>query len=258
VHVWSTNLLSTNPSDWFVRQPDIIATQCHLSFEAAPHSIYTLSTTSGQSKGKTVPPASAAMVLPYTDDFESYAVGVMPNLPKYLSAMEGAFEVEKCVGGRSGKCVQQEIATAPITWKNRAVNEPLAVLGDPAWTNYKISVDALLQQSGSVELIGRIKTVLRPTGVQGYHLQISDTGKWSLFREDSATAMTTLASGVVSFPLKSWHSLSLTFFGPSMSVLIDGKIVGSATDTTYQAGNGGIATSKWNAAQFDNLSVTTK
>jgi hypothetical protein len=171
--------------------------------------------------------------------------------------MEGAFEVEKCAGGRSGKCVQQEIATAPITWKNRAVNNPLAVLGDPGWTNYTISVDALLQQPGSVELIGRIKTVLRPTGIQGYRLQISDTGGWSLFREDSATATTPLASGVVSFPLRSWHTLSLTFTGSSITALVDGKLVGSATDTTYPAGNAGIATSKWNSAQFDNLSVST-
>ena len=51
------------------------------------------------------------------------------------------------------------------------------------WAVTGEDVDALLPQSGSVELIGRIKTVLRPTGVQGYHLQVSDTGAWSLFRE---------------------------------------------------------------------------
>ncbi len=253
VHVWATQLGSTTPSDWFVPQPDIIPSGCELSLTAAPNALYTLSTTSGQSKGTSTPPPSGTMALPYSDDFESYAVGAMPNIPKYLSAMEGAFEAEPCAGGRSGTCVQQEIGTAPLTWKNKAVNDPLAVLGDPGWTDYTISVDALLQHSGSVDLIGRIKSVLRPVGVQGYHLRISDTGAWSLFREDSATATTPLASGTASFPLGSWHTLSLAFAGSKVSATIDGKAVGSATDATYPSGNVGITASKWNDAQFDNL-----
>jgi hypothetical protein len=253
VHVWATNLASTTPSDWFVPQPDIIPSGCELSLTAAPNSLYTLSTTSGQSKGTSNPPPAGTMALPYSDDFESYTVGAMPNLPKYLSAMEGAFEAEHCAGGRSGTCVQQEVGTAPLTWKNKAVNDPLAVLGDPGWTDYTISVDSLLQHSGTVDLIGRIKSVIRGVGVQGYHLRISDTGAWSLFREDSATATTPLASGTASFPLDSWHTLSLAFSGSHISAAIDGKAVGSATDATYPSGNVGISASKWNDAQFDNL-----
>ena len=44
------------------------------------NSIYTLSTTTGQKKGAHPPPPPvAAFPLPYKDDFESYAAGVIPN-----------------------------------------------------------------------------------------------------------------------------------------------------------------------------------
>ncbi len=114
IHVWATDMSARTPSAWFIQQPDIVPSDCGYSFAALPNHVYTLTTTTGQRKGATTPPPNALLGLPYADDFESYTVGAMPNIPKYFSTVQGAFEVENCLGGRGGKCLEQEITIAPI------------------------------------------------------------------------------------------------------------------------------------------------
>ncbi len=258
VHVWATDLAALTTSGWFIEQPDVTPTDCAFSFTAQPNHVYTLTTTSGQGKGTTTPPAQSEMPLPTTDNFESYTIGAMPNIPKYFSAIEGAFEVENCAGGRTGKCLQQEITAAPIPWGSAASPDPVTIVGDPRWGDYHASVDALLQQPGSVDLIGRITSQnQRGGGVEGYHLRASDTGAWSLFAEDAQMNDTMLASGTVSFQLGSWHTLALDFSGTTITASYDGATLGTVTDQTYATGNAGLSVSQWNDAQFDNFAATT-
>jgi hypothetical protein len=265
VHVWASNFGSGSTSaDWFVKQPDITPTGCTFAFTAQPNYIYTFTSTTGQAKGSTTPPASAAMGIPYTDNFESYTVDAMPNIPKYFSTVEGAFEVENCVGGRTGQCLQQEIVAAPVPWGGLPTTlNPVTIVGDPGWTNYKVSVDALLQAAGSVDLIGRISQQLEFAGaVEGYHLIITDTGAWTLATQsgnDNAKTMsnTTLASGTTTFGTGTWHTLSLDFNAGKIVAALDGTPLATITDSTYATGNAGLSTSQWNNAQFDNFSVTT-
>ena len=73
--------------------------------------------------------------------------------------MQGAFEVEPCAGGRSGQCVQQQAATEPIEWDNNA--NPYTIGGNLSWANYTVSADALMEQAGSVQLLGRVGTQQR-------------------------------------------------------------------------------------------------
>jgi hypothetical protein len=258
VHVWATDLASLSPSQWFVRQADVAASGCGFAFTAEPNHVYTLTTTSGQGKGATRPPLPAALELPYSEDFETYSVGSMPNIPKYFSTVEGAFEVENCVGGRDGKCLEQEIATAPIPWGSAASPNPVTFVGDPGWVDYRVSVDALLQESGFVDLIGRVTGQNQKSGaVMGYHLQMADSGAWTLFAEDAMQNDTALSSGTATFGLNAWHTLALDFHGTTVDALVDGASIGAVTDTTYSAGNAAMAVSKWNNAQFDNFSVTS-
>jgi hypothetical protein len=254
-------MVSSKTSDWFIRQPDIVPSGCQFTFTAQPKYLYTFSSTGGQGKGDATPPASKAMPLPYADDFESYTVGAMPNIPKYMSAMQGAFEVEKCVGGRSGQCVQQELNAEPTGWidNGTVVPDPVTIGGDPGWTNYKVSVDALLQQAGSVDLIGRIVSQSEDAGgVEGYHLIVSDTGAWTLASQDARMSNSRLASGTVTVGTGSWHTLALSFQGSTIVAQIDGTTVATTTNGTYAKGNVGLSTSKWNNAQFDNLSITAQ
>ncbi len=258
VHVWSTDLSSLTTDGWFIEQPDVTPVDCAFSFTALPNHLYTLTTTSGQGKGATTPPAPGPLPLPYADDFDGYTVGAMPNIPKYFSTVEGAFEVENCAAGRAGQCLQQEILTSPIGWGSAALPKPVTLVGDPSWANYRASVDILLQESGSVDLVGRVFAQnQRGGGVEGYHLRVSDAGSWSLLTEDASANDTTLASGTIAFSVGSWHTLALDFSGAEITAFFDGSTLAAVSDATYGSGNVALSASQWNNAQFDNFQVAT-
>ncbi len=257
IHVWSTDMAARTSSAWFIQQPDILPVDCGYSLTALPNHLYTLTTTRGQGKGVTAPPASAPLSMPYSDDFESYTVGAMPNIAKYFSTVQGAFEVENCAGGRAGKCLEQEITVAPIKWGSVASLDPLTMVGDPGWTDYRVSTDALLEQSGWLELMGRIAAQTQSTGaVQGYHLRIDDAGTWTLFTQDAQMNNATLSTGSLATPLNSWHTLALDFKGTSVTALFDNTPLATITDSTYATGNAGLGVKQWINAQFDNFTVT--
>jgi hypothetical protein len=252
-------MAARTPSSWFIQQPDIVPVDCGYSFTALPNHVYTLTTTTGQHKGVTTPPSTVSLSLPYADDFESYTVGAMPNIPKYFSTVQGAFEVENCLGGRAGKCLEQEISIAPTKWGSVGSPHPLTIVGDPGWKDYRVSIDVLLEQNGWLELMGRITAQNQSGGgVQGYHLQIADSGAWTLFTQDANMNNTPLATGSVTFALNSWHTLALDFNGTTVTALYDNTPLATVTDSTYSVGNVGLGVKQWDRAQFDNFVVAAQ
>lgn len=256
VHVWSTNLTSSSPSDYFVREQDLVPSNGAYALTVQPGFVYSLTTTRRQRKGTTTAPASAIMRLPFHEDFERYPPG---HLARYFSDISGAFETARCEGGRRGMCYRQVITTQPIAWTHGSPIAPITLCGDPRWQNYQVSADVLLEQAGYVELIGNLTSQIRLAGAAtGYHLRITDTGQWTLFREDSTLTVltdTTLASGTVPFGLNEWHQLSLSLHNGTIQAYIDRQLVATASDTTYTSGQIGLLVSKWINAQFDNVSV---
>jgi hypothetical protein len=219
-----------------------------------PGYIYSLTTTSGQGKGTAASPASGSLPLPYADNFDTDTAG---QQPRYLAQQQGAFEVEPCAGGRSGQCVQQQSPAKPVEWDSNA--NPYTMGGNLGWRNYTVSADALMEQAGSAQLLGRVGTQRSETvaDIDDYYLQLSNTGTWSVVRNSSSGKLTILASGTVTAPgLNTWHILALTFNGSSITAAVDGKAVGSVTDSTYNSGMIGLGTSGYQTDQFDNLSVT--
>ncbi|GGS91407.1 ricin-type beta-trefoil lectin domain protein [Streptomyces cinerochromogenes] len=254
VHVWSTDVRSNNTSDHFVHATDITPSGGAFSLTVQPGRVYTLTTTTGQGKGTATGPARGTFGLPYSDSFDSYATGTEA---KYLMDWQGAFEVAGCGGGRSGKCVRQMSPQKPITWD--VLSDPHALLGDVGWSNYTVSSDVLLEQSGYAELIGRANAQdYSSTGqLNAYHLRVSDTGAWSIQRSNTNGNVTTLAQGTTAaLGTNRWHTLGLTFSGSSITAVIDDTKVGSVNDNTYAGGQVGYATSQTETAQFDNLSLT--
>ena len=79
------------------------------------------------------------MSLPYSDSFNSDAVGTEA---KYLMDWQGAFKVAGCGGGRTGECVRQMSAQAPITWD--PLTDPHALPATER-SNYTVSSDVLLE-----------------------------------------------------------------------------------------------------------------
>ncbi len=254
VHVWSTRAGSNSTGDSFVHAADLTPSGGTFTLTLQPGFVYTLSTTTGQGKGTAAGSASAALPLPYTDGFDGYAVGAEA---RYLQDQQGAFEVAACAAGRAGRCVRQMSPRAPITWD--ALSDPYALIGDLGWSNYKVSSDVLLEQAGYAEVIGRAtwQHAFGPAGLDAYYLRASNTGAWSLLRNDTGNAMTTLRSGsVAALGTGSWHNLALTFSGSTITAQIDGTTVATLTDTTWSVGQVGVGTGQTETAQFDNLSVT--
>ncbi|HEY5003264.1 MAG TPA: hypothetical protein VII61_08935 [Ktedonobacteraceae bacterium] len=253
VHVWTTNLKSSSESNYLVHQQDITPSNGSYTLTLQPGYVYSLTTTTGQGKGHTTPPASAGLALPYSDNFESYGTG---KLARYFSDLQGAFETASCAGNRSGICLRQQITQAPIPWGSGSTVAPVTLMGDPGWTNYQANVDGLLEQAGSLDLIARASGPQQHVGgAPGYHLRISNTGRWSLFREDTNKVDTTLASGTISYGLNQWVTLGLKVQGSSIQALINKKVVATVSNTTYTRGQVGLMASKWVHAQFDNFSV---
>jgi hypothetical protein len=254
VHVWSTNLNAPTAAGTFAQQASITPVNGSYSLTVQPGYIYTLTTTTGQGKGTAAGPAESTLALPYSDSFDSDTAG---QQPRYLSQQQGAFETEPCTGGRSGQCVQQQAATVPIEWDGNS--NPYTIGGNLSWANYTVSADALMEQAGAVQLIGRAGTQhsFGPAGINEYYLQLSNTGAWSLVRNNTSDTLTTLASGTVAAPgTGTWQHLALSFNGAAISAAINGATVATVTDASYASGMVGFGTSGYQTDQFDNLSVT--
>jgi hypothetical protein len=244
VHVWHTNSTTS-----FEQLLDITPTNGTFSITVEPNALYTLTTTTGQSKGTISGsiPASAPFPATYSDNFDSYSVG--ETNPKYISPQNGAYEVQSCISGRSGKCLAQVVNSQPTRWPS-ASGEPVAILGNKNWTNYSVSVDANLQESGFAELTGRMSYNQDGTN-NGYQLNINSSGTWSLAKNNGSTQ---LATGSASIGTNTWHTLKLDFKGTTITAFIDGIQVSSVVDTTYYSGAVNFG-SGWNKAQFDNLTI---
>jgi O-glycosyl hydrolase len=254
VHVWSTNVNSSNPADYFVHTADITPSAGAVSLTVQPGRVYTLTTTTGQGKGTATGPAAGTLGLPYSDSFDGNATGTEA---KYLMDWQGAFEAVGCGGGRAGECVRQMSPQAPITWD--PLTDPHTLLGDLSWSNYTVSSDVLLEQSGYADLLGRANTqsYSGAAGLNAYHLRVSDTGAWSILNSNTNGTVTALARGTTTaLGTNRWHTLALTFSGSTISAVIDGSTVGSVNDYTWAGGQVGYATSQGETAQFDNLSIT--
>ncbi|MEV6846127.1 ricin-type beta-trefoil lectin domain protein [Actinoplanes sp. NPDC051411] len=253
VHVWSTDMGSSNPADWFVKQADVTPSGGGYTLTLQPNRIYSVTTTTGQGKGTAASPARGSLALPYTDDYESYPVR---GMAKYVETMQGAYEVRACAAGHTGNCLQQVAPVQPIEWQDDS--DAYALVGDPAWSNYTVSTDVDMQQAGTVTLLGRANTQNRPQSHQAaYQLRIGNTGAWSIARNSSGGALTTLTSGShAALGLNTWHTIALGFSGNQITASLDGTVLGQVTDIAFTSGQAGFGVVGYQTDQFDNLRVT--
>ena len=262
VQVWSTNLVSGDSSQWFVKGQQLVPdANGTVTMTLQPNYIYSFTTTTGQHKGGAVSPAGHPLQLPYSDSFNTDTQG---QQARYLANMEGAFSVEPCAG-RTGQCVQLDTPTQPLEWGSIQTPYPYTVGGGEAWSNYQVSADVRNAQAGSVGILGRQNnlggTQEDPSKVLYYSLTLSNTGAWSINLADgSGNAAESLAGGTVAAAagLNTWHNLALTFDGSSIYASVDGTTVGSVVDTTVSAGKIGFVADGYLAGdQYDNLRVST-
>jgi hypothetical protein len=262
VHVWSTNLNSANPDDWFVQAQDAAPVNGLYSVTLQPGFLYSITTTTGQSKGSSFAAVCrCSLHLPYADSFEEYNVGQEARL---FADVNGAFEIASCGGGRMGQCLRQMAAVQPYFWwvtpALRKASNPYTLMGDVNWTDYRVSADILLEQSGAVQLLGRVgdQSLDAPSCLASYYLQVADQGNWAIVREDiDGTTINLVSGSVASLGTNTWHELALTFLGTTIRAELDRHVLGTANDPGYISGQIGFGVNGWINAQFDNLMVTS-
>jgi hypothetical protein len=257
LHMWTSNLASDDSEDHFQDRGTIVPHEGQFRLVIRPNRVYSITSTSGQGKGDARSRASVheQLSLPFGEDFEGVEEGRMAPLFTNLSA---EFETVPCGGGQSGTCYQQMLDQGPIIWNDLGKLAPTVIVGDPRWSgDYTLKTDALLQEDGHVELIGRISGH-RPWSywLGGYHFRIGTDG-WALYTEDPAsTSNDTLASGAASIEPGEWHELALQMNGDQIELMVDGEPVRTMEASRQRTGNVALGASKWDEAQFDDVRVT--
>jgi hypothetical protein len=134
-------------------------------------------------------------------------------------------------------------------------NETMALTGDPAWTDYTISVKVYDQENASFGLVARRQ------GNSFYRYRIiasslSGTPKQVLEKvvDGVATPLFTLESP--GYEQRQWHTVALSVAGASIRVTLDGAVVAEATDATLTSGQAGLYTRALGGIRFDDLTVT--
>ena len=253
LHVWATNLNDTGGANQFTHVADLKSNgSAHSRFSLQPGYVYTFSTLTRPGKGNATPPPKNHLRLPYRDNFDLYRTG---DEARYMSDMQGSFEVQPCAAGRGGKCLQQMTPIKPIEWQEDS--DAFTLLGDPSWANYAVNVDTELTRSGTIELIGRANIQKRPQShQQGYFLQVADTGAWTLLKSNSDGDRTPLAKGVTApLGIGRWHRLGLSFSGTQIVASVAGRNLTLVLDASYSNGQVGLGTGSYDTDQFDDLAV---
>ena len=248
VHVWETNARRS-----FVHVADITPRNGVFSYRFAPDALYSLSTVTGQGKGRAQPPEDAPFPLPYADDFERTAVG---RAPKFLSDQDGAFEVQPC-SGREGRCLRQAITEEPVPWA--ATPEPYTLMGNAQWGDYNVSADVQVPAKGVATLMGRIDSAdtfveEKAKGPSGYVLSLEADGAWQLISRIFNKPDVMLAKGTATVQPLSWHHLELSFAGRKITAALDGQRLVEAEDATHARGMVALGSS-WDQILFDNLRI---
>jgi hypothetical protein len=270
VHVWASNFdfNTDSPSQWFVRQPDIIPAAGKFTITVKPGWVYSLTTTTGQGHGTAAGPPPAALALPYRNNLAAGADGE----PAMLDPQDGAFELAPCTAPDGATtCTEQTAAGQPVLWSADSGRHPFAIIGGD-WGSYTTSADVMVPQAGSAGLIGRYRAVAASKGTfDGYVFDVSTNGTATLAVNHGGTAADTqsgqrlltaprravLARAQVPFAAGTWHTLSLSISGTAITGSVDGTPVVSATDATLTDGMPGIEVGGWYPAYFSNLNVTS-
>ncbi|HEY3682973.1 MAG TPA: discoidin domain-containing protein [Streptosporangiaceae bacterium] len=246
--VWSTDLRSTDPHDWFVRRGTVRPGD---TLQVPPGQVLTVSTTTGQHRGTAAPrsrtPGSAP--LPYRPDFGAVPAG---RAAPWFADVSGAFEAGACPPGGPAHCYRQVITQKPYLWHAGGAL-PLTLTGDPNWWgDYRVSVRA--RSDAAVELLGRVDKY-NATTASGDHFRLDPSGAWRLYSESGAGTETTLASGTLAGDPSGWHRLGLWFRGDRVVASVDGRTVADVTDARHRTGQVGMGVGDWTAADFADLDV---
>ncbi len=258
LHVWQTS-----KDQQFEAIANIHPVAGKFSLTVEPNCIYSPTTTSDQHKGKSLPPATSVLSLPYADDFSSYKPGDSPRL---FSDQSGVFEIQKRTDGL-GNSLREVLRHDGIPWHSHLDPKPETILGDLNWKDYSVVVDAQIPADSYALLLGRVTIVPQNDKLpNGYAFKITGTGDWELrairttvgpkpwdFKTTGDTGVP-LTQGHADLGANAWHYLELSMKGDEISVRSDRKALATVHDSTHSHGQAGLG-SDWSGADFARFSV---
>lgn len=137
---------------------------------------------------------------------------------------------------------------------NPSLHETLALTGDPAWNNYRVTVQFYDEYNGSAGLVARWNKhgfyryrVLATTMPAGH--------RHVLEKVVNGVAVPLAVAEDTSYTPRHWHTLSLIVDGATIEAAIDGNTVVAASDTEFHSGQTGVYTRAAGGIRFDNLTV---
>ncbi len=257
LHTRISNFGTEDQSQQFVDGGTISPRGGVFEFIIKPNHVYSITTRETMGKGDAQPASDTheKLSLPFFEGFES--TELVKNA-RYFTPVNGSFEVQPCKGGREGKCYQQMITQQPINWNATGDMPPTSMVGDPRWwSDYTIKADVMLEKPGYVEVIGRVSGQLGWTPyLGGYHFQVGSDG-WKLYNEDSPSkTITPIDSGKTSIQPGKWHTMAMSMRANHIVLKLDGKTLATIENSGQLQGNVAIRASKWQQAQFDDITVT--
>jgi len=243
LHVWKT----TRGKGEFERQAELRVRNNSFTIQLEGKSAYSVTTTTGQTKGFYKAPENKPFPFPYATDFETETPG---QLPKYFMDQTGVFEVQQREDGK-GKCLKQVIDHQGIEWEVGQNPSVETILGDTTWTDYEVHADVYVSENtGTAKLLGRVMEMKRGGDYpEGYMFVINTGNRWSLY-----AGSLVIASGYADFSAFTWQPVSLKFSGSTISAKVNNKEVITLKNTRYTHGLAGLG-SGYNYASFDNFEV---
>ncbi len=252
LHVWATN-----EKQQFIKLDDIHITHDTAHIAVEPQSIYTLTTTTGQQKGRPQfsIPEETQFALPYFEDFSSYTMG---KQPRFTIDQSGAFEISG--GGKQGdSCLKQVLTNSmkPMDWERRPTPLPFTILGGQELTNYKASLDFYMEDMPEKDYEGYVLLGARCnySSANGsipecYNIRIHNDGRWFL----SCGPIVLTAGKILDYSICSWHNLAVRCERDHISAYYDGTLLGTTIHEAIPSGNVVIG-SGYNIVRYDNLKI---
>ena len=243
LHVWK----STKGKHEFEKQPDIRIRNNRISLKLEGKSVYSLTTTTGQTKGTYDPPADTPFPFPYKSDFDNEKTR---QIAKYFIDQAGVFEIHKRSDGK-GQCMKQVIAQQGNEWELDMHPFVSSIVGNKTWNNYEVQCDVnIIEDTGSALLMGRVTENYRAKNYpEGYWFKVLSNGIWALYAGSQV-----LKSGTVAFAPFEWHHLSLKLNGDEITVSVDNIELAKVNDNKFAYGLAGVGCD-FNLTEFDNFEV---
>lgn len=243
-------LWRSDSCEQFVQLPRLHPHDGIVNVSLSPNSIYTLTNTVGQRKGraKHQVPRLEKFTDMYCDDFDSYDRDHCT--PRYLSDQGGAFEVVTDADGNG--MLQQQITDSLICWDPWGPNnpEPFTEAGDVDASNYAVDVDFRILDQGCAKVFGHVSWFESNTAPHGVGLSVWHDGRWHV-----TVNRRELCSGRVGIKTNEWNHMTLQCGVTEIRAIVNGVVVATLpANGECPQGLWGLG-SDWNMVCFDNLSV---